>query len=114
MNNQTIKAALAATLLAALPALAAGPASVCGDDASTAGLKARIRNLNMQMDRIQWSTDRGEQKRLLELHTKLMHEGMQQLRVRKTTPACRLEMTHAMMDQIIRHQLVEQEFTEAH
>lgn len=108
--NKMMKIAVAAAVMAAVPAFAQKGA--CGNDAATQGLKARIANLNAQMDKIQWSTDREEQRHLLELHTKLMHEGLQQLKIRKTTPACRLEMTQAMLDQMIQNQLAEQEFSD--
>lgn len=108
---KTFTTILAVALCAALPALAAH--SACGNDPATAGLKARMVNLGEKMDRIQWTTDRAEQHRLMDLHAKLMREAMEQIRKRPTTAACRLEMTHAMMSQIILHQLAEQE-EEAH
>ncbi len=108
---KTMKVALAAALMASVPAFAQ-KGTACGNDPATQGLKARMANLSAQMEKIQWSNDREEQRHLLELHTKLMHEGLQQLKIRKTSPACRLEMTQAMLDQMIQNQLAEQEFSD--
>ena len=104
----TMQWILAAAALAAAPALAAGP-NACANDPAAKGLPARVQNMHEKMDRIHWATDPAEQRRLLDLHGKLMHEGMQELGRRKTTLPCRLEMMNAMMDQVIQHQQVERE-----
>ncbi len=105
--RSTVKLALAAALAAAIPAF--GAPSACGNDPSTAGLKARIQNLNDQMDRIQWTSDRAEHRRLMDLHVKLMHEGLQEIRKRETTSACREELMYSMLNQVVEHQLAEHE-----
>jgi len=104
----TMQWILAAAALAAAPVLGAGP-DACANDPAAKGLPARVQNMHDKMDRIHWATDPAEQRRLLDLHGKLMHEGMQELGRRKTTLPCRLEMMNAMMDQVIQHQQVERE-----
>lgn len=104
----TMRWILAAAALAAAPVLAAGP-DACVNDPAAKGLPARVQNMNEKMDRIHWATDPAEQRRLIDLHGKLMHEGMQELGRRETTLACRIEMMNAMMDQMIRHQQVDRE-----
>src|SRR5690349_1777806 len=80
----TMQWILAAAALAAAPVLAAGP-DACANDPAAKGLPARVQNMHEKMDRIHWATDLAEQRRLLDLHGKLMHEGMQELGRRKTT-----------------------------
>ena len=104
----TTRMIIAAAALASAPVLAAQP-SACANDPAATGLEARVQNMHEKMDRIHWSTDAGEQRRLIELHGKLMHEGMHELARRDTTTACRLEMMNAMMDQMIEHQQVAQD-----
>ena len=81
----------------------------CERDPAARGLTERMHGMAEQMDRIEWSTDREEQQRLMELHMKKMREGMRELRHRKTGDACRVEMMQAMMEQMMRHQLVAQD-----
>jgi hypothetical protein len=100
--------AIAAAALVSAPVLAAG-ASACASDPAATGLEARVQNMSEKMDRIRWATDAGEQRRLIELHGKLMNEGMHELARRNTTTACRLEMMNAMMAQMIEHQQVAQD-----
>ncbi|HEX3099262.1 MAG TPA: hypothetical protein VHQ02_16190 [Usitatibacter sp.] len=104
----TMRWILAATALAAAPVLAAGP-NACARDPAAKGLPARVENMHQQMDRIHWATDPEEQRRLIDLHAKLMHESLQELGKRQTTLPCRLEMMNAMMDQMIQHQQVDRE-----
>jgi hypothetical protein len=104
----TMRLFLAAAALAAAPALAGEPGA-CANDPAAKGLPARVQNMHDKMDRIRWATDPAEQRRLIELHGKLMHEGMQELGKRETTMPCRLEMMNAMMDQMIQHQQVDRE-----
>ncbi len=104
----TFTTILLAMAFAAVPALAAHTPA-CGNDAQTVGLKARLANLSEKMDRIQWATDPAEQRRLMDLHAKLMREGLEQIRTRPISSECRMQMTQAMMDQIILHELAEQE-----
>ena len=104
----TIRIAIAAAAFAAVPALGAGKGA-CTNDPAASGLDARMQNMSEKMDRIRVATDPAEQHRLIELHGKLMHEGMLELRKRETGSACRLEMMNAMMDQMIQHQQAEHE-----
>jgi hypothetical protein len=101
---------LATAALVAAPVLAVGP-DACTNDPAAKGLPARVQNMHDKMDRIHWATDPGEQRRLIDLHGKLMHEGMHELGKRETTLPCRLEMMNAMMDQMIQHQQVDREGT---
>lgn len=102
--NRFVPIALAASLLAAMPVFAAAPAGACASDPATAGLRGRVENMSEKMQRIRFMTDRDEQQRLLVLHGKLMREGLQELRARHTSMACRLELTEAMMDQMLLHE----------
>jgi hypothetical protein len=104
----TMRLLIAAAALAAAPVLA-GAQGACANDPAAKGLPARVQNMHEKMDRIHWATDPAEQRRLIELHGKLMHEGMQELGKRDTTMPCRLEMMNAMMDQMIQHQQVDRE-----
>ena len=102
---------LIATLACALslPALANPEFAQCEKDPAARGLTQRVENIRGEMDRAEQSGDRAQQRRLLELHAKTMHEGMRELRRRETTTGCREEMMQAMMEQMMRHQLALQE-----
>lgn len=104
----TMRMAIVAAAFAAVPALGAGKGA-CMRDPAARGLDARMQNMSEKMDRIRLASDPAEQQRLIELHGKLMHEGMLELRKRDTGTACRLEMMNAMMDQMIQHQQAERE-----
>ena len=93
----------------ALPALAQGDLVQCSKDPQTRGLRQRIENIREQMDRIEAASDAAEQRRLLDLHAKTMQEGMRELRRRAPQSACRQEMMHAMMEQMLRHQVALQD-----
>lgn len=101
----------AVLLLAAAPVAFAAPQrpSACGADPNAAGLPERIQNLKSQMNRIEWTADREERRRLMDLHMKVMHEGIRELDRRDASDGCRMEMMHAMMEQMMRHQLAVQE-----
>lgn len=103
-----IRMVLAAAACAAVPAFAANEAACARDPAGT-GLAARVQNMHEKMDRAQWTTDPAEQRRLMELHGKLMREGVNELARRDVGMPCRLEMMSAMMEQMIQHQQAEQE-----
>jgi hypothetical protein len=104
---KTLIAAVACAL--ALPVLADAGLPECRKDPQARGLAQRVENIREQMERAELSTDRAEQRRLLELHAKTMHEGMRELRRRHASPGCREEMMHAMMEQMMRHQLALQD-----
>ena len=99
----------ALVVLAILPARALGADVSCHDDPKATGLETRMQQMKDQMDRIEWTIDRAEQRGLMDLHMKKMHEGMRELRRREASEGCRLEMMHAMMEQMMRHQLAQQD-----
>jgi hypothetical protein len=100
----TMVAAICA--LAAVPALAAtSDLVVCAKEPQTQGLRQRVDNLRALMERIELTTERADQRRLLELHAKSTHEAMQQIRRREATVACRQELMHALMEQVLRYQV---------
>ncbi|HET7401023.1 MAG TPA: hypothetical protein VFJ62_04550 [Usitatibacter sp.] len=108
--NTLSKIAFAYALAFASTAFAAAeePAP-CAKDPAANGLPQRMARMNEQMDRIEWTTDRAEQRRLMELHMKSMHEGMREVRRRHTTAECRMDMMQAMMEQMMRHELAAQD-----
>lgn len=112
-----MKALTRALLAAALCLLAAGaPAAdrgaACAADPGAPGIRGRIDNLRSYMERIERSVDPIEQRRLLAIHLKVMGEGMRELRKDGTSQACRSEVMHVMMEQMLRHQLAEHEARE--
>ena len=109
MKTVTRILATGALCAAFVPAGALAAHTAGHDDPKAVGLTARMEQMKEQMDRIEWTTDRAEQRRQMELHMKKMHEGMRELRRREASEGCRLEMMHAMMEQMMRHQLVEQD-----
>ncbi|HET7730771.1 MAG TPA: hypothetical protein VFK48_12130 [Usitatibacter sp.] len=106
--NRHFRSALAAAALACacLPAAATEPLASCRIDPRATGIAERMENLRDQMDRIEWTADRNAQRHLMELHMKAMREGMRELRRREAGEGCRMEMMHAMMEQMMRHQIV--------
>lgn len=104
-----LAAAALVLAVAAQGALAApGPAS-CRDGGEMRGMHERIATLQQQMDRIESTADRAEQKRLMDLNAKMMREGMREIRTRALDTGCRVEMMGSMMDVMIRHQQAMQE-----
>lgn len=95
--------------IAGLLSLGAFAEGSCERDPAARGLTERVQGMTEQMDRIEWTTDREVQQRLMELHMKKMREGMRELRHRKAGDACRVEMMQAMMEQMMRHHLVAQD-----
>lgn len=105
-----IRIAAALLAAAAIPAFAdADRASACNGDPRAAGLPERVQNMRAQMRRIEFTADRAERRRLMDLHMKVMHEGIRELDRRQASDGCRMEMMHAMMEQMMRHQLAVQE-----
>jgi hypothetical protein len=103
--------ALAVACLLSTPALAADELSACRDPANQ-GLRQRMENIRDQMDRAEYAATRDEQRRILELHSKTMQEGMREMRRRDPAPACREQLMYAMMEQMVRHQLAAQSTSE--
>jgi len=102
-----IRITLAAAAIAALP-VAAADLDACASDPAASGLRARVENMSEKMDRLHLAAGPAEQQRLLELHGKLMREGLQEMRKRNTSLACRVAMTDAMMDQMLLHEAAQE------
>ncbi len=105
MKRSILRLTLAAAALAALPAPAAD-LGACASDPAATGLAARVENMQETMDRIRATSDPARRASLLVLHDKLMREGLQQVRKRNASLACRMELTDAMMDQLMLHEQV--------
>ena len=107
-----MRTALAAGALCAafaFPAFAGEAPASCPNDPATAGMRARMQTLREEIDKIEWTVDATEQKRLMELHMKHMHEGLHEMRRRQIDVPCRLEMMTSMMETMIRREQVMQE-----
>jgi hypothetical protein len=102
----TLRAALLCAVLAAGGAAAGDYGKGCGNEAAMRGMRERMQLMHEQMDRIEWTTDRTEQWKLLDLHAKHMREGMRELRVRDLGASCRMELMSSIMEEMVRHQLV--------
>lgn len=92
--------------LAAASAFGADTVPACPNDPGTAGMHARMKVMREQMDQIEWTTDRVEQRRLMQMHMKHMHEGLRELRNRDLGMGCRIEMMNTMMEAMVRHEQV--------
>jgi hypothetical protein len=107
-----MRIALAAGVLCAafaFPAFAGEAPPSCPNDAATAGMRARMKTLREDIDKIEWTVDAAERGRLMELHMKHMHEGLHEMRRRQIDVPCRLEMMTSMMETMIRREQVMQE-----
>jgi hypothetical protein len=102
------RASLAAVLLSAAAAAAAEPAG-CADDPNARGMRERVEGMREQMKRIEFTADRNERERLMDMHLKKMREGMDTLRHRGAGEGCRMEFMQAMMEQMMRHQIAQQD-----
>lgn len=100
---------LACLLAASSAAFAAERTGACATDPKATGLPERVETMRSHMNRIEWTEDRDERRRLMDLHMKVMHEGIRELNRREPSDGCRMEMMHAMMEQMMRHQLAAQE-----
>ncbi|HET9576515.1 MAG TPA: hypothetical protein VFP44_01745 [Usitatibacter sp.] len=105
--NRMSRVAAACVFAAASTAFAAVESTVpCAQDPKARGLPERLERMRDQMDRIEWATDKEEQRRLMDLHLKTMQEGMREVRRRDTTAECRMQMMQALMEQMMRHEIV--------
>ena len=102
----TLKAVLLCAALAAGSALGAHETKSCAKEPAMSGMRERMRLMHDQMDRIEWTTDRTEQAKLLDLHAKHMHEGTREMRKRDLATDCRMDLMSYMMEEMVRHQLV--------
>lgn len=112
--NALTRVIIACALCLPTPALAmpAEPPSACATDPGALGILGRMGNLRAYIERIERSVDPLEQRRLMAIHLKVMGEGMRELRKHEAGEPCRVEMLHAMMEQMLRHQIAEQEVRE--
>lgn len=101
-----LKVAMLCAALGAGAAVAGDYASGCGNEGAMRGMRERMQLMHEQMDRIEWTTDRAEQWKLLDLHAKHMREGMREVRNRDLGTSCRMEMMSSIMEEMVRHQLV--------
>ena len=99
------KAAFALLFTASAAGFAAEPPA-CANDPAAHGMRERIEGMREQMDRIEHTSAAGERRALMDLHMKRMHEGMRTLRERGAGDRCRMEFMQAMMEQMMRHELV--------
>jgi len=93
----------------AIPAFADSTLVPCERDPRAAGMNERMSHMREQMDRIEWTVNRAQQRQLMELQTKKMHESLRELRKRELGEGCRLEVMQAMMEQMMRFHVVEQD-----
>ena len=107
--KRIVAMALLGGVVAVAPAFGAEEKSACAREPHSEGLRARMKVIREQSDRIEWTIDRAEQRQLMQLHIKHLREGMQELRHRRVAPDCRIEMMSSMMEAMIRHDLVVQE-----
>lgn len=101
-----IRIAAVSLALAATGALADHTINHCGKSMSAEGMRARVRTISDQMDKIDLTTDRAKQRELLDLHMKHMQEGLRELRKRDLSAACRIELMSSMMESMVRAQIV--------
>jgi hypothetical protein len=92
--------------LAATPVLADHTVNLGGKSPMAEGMRARVKTISDQMDKIDLTTDRAKQRELLDLHMKHMQEGLHELRKRDLSAACRIELMSSMMESMVRAQLV--------
>ena len=105
-------ASMAAAVLLAASGSAFAGAAPCANGSAT-GMNARVTTMRDQMDRIEITADRTEQRKLMELNIKHVREGLHELRKREDIPvACRVEMMNAMLETLVRHEAVAQELLE--
>jgi hypothetical protein len=97
-------ACVAGLALCVSPSAFAGERSMCAPGGAMRGMNERIDALRDQMDRIDRTEDRAKQRDMMDLHMKLMQEGMREIRNRDLRPECRMEMMTSMMEVMLRHQ----------
>jgi hypothetical protein len=98
--------AILAAAFAVTPVLADHTADHCGKSDQADGMRARVKTINEQMDRVEFTQDHAQQRELLDLHMKHMQEGMRELRKRQMPAECRIELMSAMMEAMLRNQQV--------
>lgn len=105
--RKTVTAILLCAAIGAGSALAENAGGrACMKQAAGQGMHSRMQLMHEQMNRIEWTTDRAEQSKLLDIHTKHMQEGLRELRHRDMDASCRMEVMSSIMEEMVRHQLV--------
>ncbi len=90
--------------LFAFGAMAAVQSGACVKDPAAIGVHQRMDRIQDLMHRLRYIPQGEERRRLLDLHTKIMQEGLGVLGRRDVGDACRVEFMHAMMEQMLHHQ----------
>jgi len=114
MYKPTFTAVLLALACGSAAAAADPAATSCASDPKAAGLTMRIEKMQDHVARVQVSSDPAEQRRVMSLHAKLVHEGLRELRRRESElrPGCRLELMQSLMEQMVAHQSATHEIEE--
>lgn len=101
-----IEVAAACVALAATGAFADHTATHCGKSAAADGMRARIATIQAQIDKLEFTADRAEQRALAELNMKHLQEAVAQLRKRDLSPGCRMELMSSLLEALVRNQQV--------
>lgn len=101
-----LKAAIVCAAFAAAGATGAQGASPCDNGPAAKGMSERMETIKRQTDKIEWTADRLEQRRLMELQMKHMRESLRELRRRDLPAECRMESMNTMLDAMVRHEQV--------
>jgi hypothetical protein len=101
-----IHVAAACVALAATGAFADHTATHCGKSAAADGMRARVATIQAQIDKLELTADRAEQRALAELNMKHLQEAVTQLRKRELSPGCRIELMSSLLEALVRNQQV--------
>jgi hypothetical protein len=92
----------ACAMAAALSASAsAGP---CDHVANAEPMRGRVQTLELQVERLERSTDPEERRSLAETNMKRVREALGELRHRELPADCRVEMMNAMIHAMVRNE----------
>ena len=97
-----IRITACAALSAGGAALANEPA--CDHVANAAAMHGRVQTLELQVERLERSTDAQERRSLAEANLKRMREGLGELRHRELPADCRIEILSAMLHAMVRNE----------
>ena len=101
-----IKVAAASLALAAGSAFADHTATHCSKSVAVDGMRARLATIQQQVDRIEITADKVEQRQLAELNMKHLQEAVGQLNKRPLSPGCRVELMSTLLHSLLRNQQV--------
>jgi hypothetical protein len=104
MDKITVSIAACAGLIAAGAALAHEPACEHAGGANAAAMRGRMQTLEMQVERLERSTDPAERRSLAQINMKRMREALGELRQRDLPADCRMEMMEAMLHAMVRNE----------